>query len=221
MNELVKIKTKDMESKKLNVYQRIHEVMKEVEHLQSDMSVSYANNRGYKALSETKVTTSIRASMIKHGLIMLPFEYKEKLSMIHGESRYQEKTKKTVTYFVELDATFKLCSISDPKDFIIVPSFGHGVDSQDKAPGKAMTYAYKYAILRTFMISSGDDPDQIHSDEHVDKKGLPPTPLQIAIANADGCKDIDSLETVWNSYSELQNDDKFKKHIKNLKTKLK
>ena len=40
---------------------------------------------------------------------------------------------------------------------------------QDKGVGKAMTYAYKYMLLRTFAIPTGEDPDKISSAE-TDKK---------------------------------------------------
>ena len=38
---------------------------------------------------------------------------------------------------------------------ITIESVGEGADSQDKASGKAMTYCYKYALLRTFAIPTG------------------------------------------------------------------
>ena len=43
-------------------------------------------------------------------------------------------------------------------------TFGDGVDTQDKAPGKAMTYGDKYALLKAYKIVTGDDPDQNASE---------------------------------------------------------
>ena len=48
-------------------------------------------------------------------------------------------------------------------------SSGTGVDTQDKGVGKAMTYAYKYLLLRTFAIPTGEDPDKISSAELDDR----------------------------------------------------
>lgn len=46
---------------------------------------------------------------------------------------------------------------------ILVPAFGEGMDSGDKAFNKAMTGANKYALRQTFMIETGDDPDKYAS----------------------------------------------------------
>ena len=45
-----------------------------------------------------------------------------------------------------------------------ITTYGDGVDSQDKAPGKAMTYSDKYALLKAYKIQTGDDPDQNASE---------------------------------------------------------
>jgi hypothetical protein len=44
---------------------------------------------------------------------------------------------------------------------------GEGQDAGDKGPYKAMTGAQKYALMKTFMIPTGDDPE---ADEDVDKR---------------------------------------------------
>jgi hypothetical protein len=49
-----------------------------------------------------------------------------------------------------------------------IAGYGHGTDPQDKAAGKATTYALKYALLYTFLVPTGDidDADKTHSDHH-------------------------------------------------------
>ena len=46
---------------------------------------------------------------------------------------------------------------------------GEGADTGDKAPYKAMTGALKYALLQSFLLASGDDPE----DERGDIRGNP------------------------------------------------
>ena len=46
---------------------------------------------------------------------------------------------------------------------------GEGADTGDKAPYKAMTGALKYALLQSFLLASGDDPE----DERGDMRGNP------------------------------------------------
>ena len=42
---------------------------------------------------------------------------------------------------------------------IITEAVGMGIDDNDKAMGKAYTYAVKYALLKLFRLRYGDDPD--------------------------------------------------------------
>ena len=42
---------------------------------------------------------------------------------------------------------------------VFMDSVGMGIDDNDKAMGKAYTYAIKYALLKIFRLRYGDDPD--------------------------------------------------------------
>ena len=64
-----------------------------------------------------------------------------------------------------MDVAYKIVNTDDPEDFTTAVSSGTGVDTQDKGVGKAMTYAYKYLLLRTFAIPTGEDPDRTASAE--------------------------------------------------------
>ena len=131
----------------MSVYKKIHQVMKDVEYLQKDDKVSFGNT-SYKAISEEKVTQSVRAAMQKHGLVIIPIE--------------QEHTKEgTLT---TVNVKYQITDVDNGESIIAVSS-GTGADTQDKGVGKAMTYAYKYLLLRTFAIPTGDDPDKISSEE--------------------------------------------------------
>ena len=41
---------------------------------------------------------------------------------------------------------------------------GEGADAGDKAPYKAMTGALKYALLQSFLLGTGDDPEDERAD---------------------------------------------------------
>ena len=49
---------------------------------------------------------------------------------------------------------------------VVATAAGQGLDAGDKAPYKAMTGALKYALLQTFLLATGDDPE----DERVDAR---------------------------------------------------
>lgn len=132
---------------KAQLYQKISNVMKDVDYLQKDDQVSFGNTK-YKAITEEKVTSTVRESLIKNGLVIFPIE------QIHS----REGTLSTV------DVKYKIVD-TETGEFEVLVSSGTGADTQDKGVGKAMTYSYKYLLLRTFAIPTGEDPDKISSAE--------------------------------------------------------
>jgi hypothetical protein len=132
---------------RLNLYQKISAVMKDVEYLSKDDAIEFKSTK-YRAISEEKVTSTVRASLIKHGLIILPIE----------------QDHKRVDTLTTVDVKYKIIDI-DTGDFEILASSGTGADTQDKGVGKAMTYSYKYLLLRSFAIPTGEDPDKVSSAE--------------------------------------------------------
>ncbi len=131
-----------------NVFQRMNAVMQKVKYLCKDDKVEFKATK-YKAISEEKVTTAVRNAMVEEGLVIFPVEqHRERVGQI-----------------TSVDTTYRLQNIDNPDDYIFVVSSGDGADTQDKGAGKAMTYAFKYALLRTFAIPTGEDPDKISSAE--------------------------------------------------------
>lgn len=141
----------------MNIYEKINAVMKEIEYLTKDGQVSFGNTR-YKAISEEKVTTAVRNELVKQGIVIIP---------VQQESEIKEliRTDKSVNMLTTVHVKYRIQNMEDKNDYIEVESNGTGVDTQDKGVGKAMTYAYKYMLLRTFAIPTGEDPDKISSAE--------------------------------------------------------
>ena len=140
-----------------NIYQKINEVMKNVEYLTKDDKVEFGTTK-YKAISEEKVTTAVREQLVKKGIVIIPVEQQ-------SENKELIRTEKSVNMLTTVHVKYRIQNIDDVNDFIEVESNGTGVDTQDKGVGKAMTYAYKYMLLRTFAIPTGEDPDKISSAE--------------------------------------------------------
>lgn len=132
----------------MNIYEKISAVMKDVQYLTKDDRVEFGSTK-YKALSEEKVTTIMRAELLKYNLVVFPIE------------QFANRTG-SITH---VDVKYRIVNVDDPEDFIEVVSCGDGADSQDKGSGKAMTYAYKYMWLRTFSLPTGEDPDKISTEE--------------------------------------------------------
>lgn len=136
-----------------NIYQKILEVMKNIEYLNKDDKVEY-NNTKYKAMSEEKVTMTVRKELIKQGLVVFPVE----------QTVVKEGNITTT------NTTYKMVNTDNPDEFIFLASSGQGADTQDKGVGKAMTYSFKYMLLRTFAIPTGEDPDKIASEQIDDEE---------------------------------------------------
>jgi len=140
----------------LNLHQRIHLIMQDVKHLSKDGEIAFKQVK-YKAVTEEKVTTEVRKSLIAHGVTCVPT----------GEIQWsQTGTLNTII------VNYLLTNIDNPEDFIIIPTIGQGADTQDKGTNKAMTGAFKYLLLRTFNIPTGDDPDDVSSNELDEKHAI-------------------------------------------------
>lgn len=60
---------------------------------------------------------------------------------------------------VEIELIFRNPYDADGDFYIKTESVGMGIDDNDKAMGKAYTYAVKYALLKLFRLRYADDPD--------------------------------------------------------------
>ena len=145
----------------MNIWQKISAVMADVEYLKKDDVVGEGTKSSYKAISEEKVTEAMRATFIRHGLIMIPVE---QVHTCETRDTLNDYGKAGVSRMSTVNVKYKLIDV-DTGEFETIVSSGQGVDTQDKAVGKAMTYSYKYALLRSFAIPTGDDPDKIASAE--------------------------------------------------------
>lgn len=152
-------KPTDYEIKKLNLYERIAGVMREIEYLQKDSRVEYRKDgrvvSQYSAVSEEKVTSTVRKVMLKYRLVFIP----KSVEMVLLDP--ERKLTQAIT-------SYWLVNIDNPEEREEMMSAGHGQDSADKGSGKALTYAYKYLQLRAFALPSGEDPDMVHSDTLAD-----------------------------------------------------
>lgn len=140
-----------MTEKKMNIHQRIRAVMVDVAYVQKEDKM--VNNQ-YTFVSHDAVTKAVRGAMIEHGIIAVP----------NVTEWHQDGNRTSVDLLVEF------FNVDDPKDSIRVNVFGFGVDQQDKGPGKAFSYAKKYAFLQLFCLETGDDPERDSIDHKPEEK---------------------------------------------------
>jgi hypothetical protein len=139
-----------MSEKLLNIYQRINEVRKKINYVQKGKDVSTGGG-SYKAITHDEVTGQVRAHLIEFGVVCVP-------SMVDSRVSYPLDKQGNQTNMIRYEATydFTFANADDPKDAIVIRIEAHAMDNQDKAPGKALSYAKKYAVLKLFEIETGD-----------------------------------------------------------------
>lgn len=128
--------------------ERLHAVMEDVTYVQKNKVI----DGKYSVVTHDQVTSKLRPAMVKHGVLGRPESFET--------TQNGNRTELTGFYIFE--------SVDDKSDYIAVPMVGYGIDNQDKGPGKALSYAVKMALLKTFMLETGDgeDPDTDQKTEH-------------------------------------------------------
>lgn len=164
-----------------NLHEAIVEVMKEVKNIDKNMNVG-SGNYGYKGVADKDVKQYIGQAMAKNGLTCVPIKIEPTVSV----DRWTDGNKQKQSVFVEVLATYQVTH-SATGESIQIMGYGHGQDSNDKAAGKATTYALKNALLYSFLVPTGhiEDTDTTHSEEtEKPKKASKPTLTKERFANA-------------------------------------
>lgn len=151
-----------------NVFQRINAVMREVSYVQKDKAVT-GMGAGYKAVTHDNLVSVARSSFVKHGIVMYPeqiggelFPPSVKADGTLSNMRLYEGS--YIFHFVNMDA---------PADKVSVPVVAHAMDNGDKAPGKAMTYAAKTAVLKLLWLETGENEESREDTKERNKPKLP------------------------------------------------
>jgi hypothetical protein len=145
-----------------NIYQRINAVRKAIGYVQKDKSVSAGSAGSYRAVTHDAVTGMVRAALIENGVIIVP-------SVTSAVFHPKEPEAKQRLY----EATYQIdfVNMDSPEERISIAVNAHALDNGDKAPGKALSYATKYGILKLFNIETGEDEESRYQQEEFDTVG--------------------------------------------------
>ena len=135
---------------------KLAEVMKEVKYIQK---TGYNSFNNYKYATEADVNEKIREVLAERNVIMIP-------SVKNHSVREHVNRKGHTEYIVTVEVEFTLMD-GETGETIIFTTFGEGQDAGDKGTYKAITGAQKYALMKAFMIPTGDDPE---GDSGVDER---------------------------------------------------
>jgi hypothetical protein len=160
----------------MNLYQKLIEVRKEVPYLQKE-------NQGeqYKYVSSSQVLGNVKAKLDELGVLLVPAvkNHNVNISSIEFLNEKGTPTKRTNTYFTEIDMLMTWINAEKPDEKIECTWYGQGIDiAGEKGVGKALTYAEKYFMLKFFNIPTDkDDPDSFQ--KRMDDDEPQKTPQQL------------------------------------------
>lgn len=146
----------------MNIYQRMSAVTKDLETVAKNLMVETSKGKAYKAVSERDIIDAVKPVEIKHGVYSYPYSRDIiESEMLEQESQYGKRTQ----FYTKLKTVYRFVNVDEPSEFVDITSFSVGLDSGDKGDGKAMTYGDKYALMKAYKISTGDDPDAKASED--------------------------------------------------------
>lgn len=152
-----------MEIKEMNIYQKLEAIQNELGFVAKNLNVQVSKTNQYKATGEVDVLEAVKPLEHRYGVYSYPAnrEILESDTLTQN-TQYGEKS----NLFIRIKVTYRFVNIDKPSEFIETVSFAEGIDSGDKGSGKAMTYADKYALMKVYKISTGEDPDKDASGEY-------------------------------------------------------
>lgn len=163
-------KTQQAEQPIKNIYQRINAVMQDIDYIKKDKKVS-GGGANYSAVSHDQVVAMVRDSLVKHGIMIYPEQVRSQVLVA------RDKSKDIAMMLYEGEYKIHFVNIDDGQDRVTVQIVGHANDNGDKAPGKAVTYATKSAILKVFAIETGENDE---SRNYKEPEVIYATPEQIS-----------------------------------------
>lgn len=124
--------------------------------------ISYVQKRGYNERNNYNYATAADIAgavgdiLAELGVVVVP-----RLESISHEPARTGRSE--VEHLARVVMAYTFMDV-DTAEEITVKVAGEGLDAGDKAPYKAMTGALKYALLQSFLLATGDDPEDERAD---------------------------------------------------------
>lgn len=132
------------------IIKKVHESKKLVPDL-----LKSENGNNFRSISESAILEVLTPILIESEWF---YEVRVKKSDLQIREAFGSKGRKLqFIATVEVAVVFHNCLF--PEEMVGTEAVGMGIDDNDKAMGKAYTYAVKYALLKLFRLRYGDDAD--------------------------------------------------------------
>lgn len=153
--------------KEMNIFEKLLKITSEMKNVNKNLEVGVGKN-SYKAVGEADVLKAVKELEEKYRIYSYPKSRKiVDREILETKKMYDGRTIEGNQIFMRIETIYKFINIDKPEESIEITTYGDGVDTQDKAPGKAMTYGDKYALMKAYKIITGEDPDQNKSPDEV------------------------------------------------------
>ena len=136
----------------MNIFEKLLCITGEIKNVSKNLDVGVGKN-SYKAVGEADVLFAVKQLEQKYKVYSYPCKREiVDRAILETEKEYNGTVTKGNQIFLRIETTYRFVNIENPEEFIEITTYGDGIDTQDKAPGKAMTYADKYALLKAYKI---------------------------------------------------------------------
>ena len=137
---------------RLNLRQKLAEVRRRIGYVQKR---GHNERFNYSYVTAADIAGSVGDILAELGVIVIP-----RLEDISYESA---ASRGEATRMARVVMAYTFADV-DSGEEVIAKVAGQGLDPGDKAPYKAMTGALKYALLQSFLLATGDDPEDERPD---------------------------------------------------------
>ena len=149
-----------MEAKEMNIFEKMLNITNEIANVNKNLTVGEGKS-SYKAVGEADILKAVKELEFKYRVYSYPAKREViESTMYTTTNNYGEKN----NIFSRIKTTYRFVNIDKPDEYIETITFAEGIDTQDKGSGKAMTYSDKYALMKSYKIITGEDPDQNPSE---------------------------------------------------------
>ena len=145
----------------MNIYQSINAIMKHVPSIGKDRK---NEQQGYKFRGIDDMYNALNPLLAEHGVFAT--------SEVLNTEREERQTKNGGTLFYSI-LTVKFNFYATDGTFVTSVMIGEAMDNGDKASNKAMSTAYKYALMQLFCIPTEDVKDTEYETHEVKPKPAP------------------------------------------------
>ena len=161
---------------RLNLRQKLAEVRRRIGYIQKR---GHNERFNYSYVTAADIAGAVGDLLSQLGVVVVPSLQSIAYEPMRNGGGQMERLARVIMTYTFTDA--------DTAEAVTVKVPGEGLDVGDKAPYKAMTGALKYALLQSFLLATGDDPEDERPDARY-SAGNPERPI-----NAEEVRELEKL----------------------------